>query len=155
MSRFNVTEARAMRDLTNTMLRWGVEEWDVDRYRGRHRASMAPEQRRVTVWFVLPGRGRLEVSCDQWNTPTENLRACWYAIDSVRLNELRGVGAIAASAYLQIAATDPYAVLGLDAGASEAAVEAAFKRLAKEHHPDTGGDADEFKRVTAAYEALT
>ncbi len=44
------------------------------------------------------------------------------------------------------------AVLGLKAGASKAEIKAAYRRLARQHHPDCGGDPDKFKEVQAAYE---
>ena len=44
--------------------------------------------------------------------------------------------------------------LGLDAGPSERQVKSAYRAAAKRHHPDYGGDAEMFKRVTEAYEIL-
>ena len=53
---------------------------------------------------------------------------------------------------------DPYEVLGLDHGATEAEVRTAYRRLVKKHHPDkTPGDqASEwiFKEIQRAYETL-
>lgn len=45
-----------------------------------------------------------------------------------------------------------YAVLGLPSGASEDAVQQAYRRRVKEVHPDHGGDEAEFKRVREAYD---
>jgi hypothetical protein len=44
------------------------------------------------------------------------------------------------------------AVLGLRAGASKEEVKAAYRRLARQHRPDCGGDPEKFKEVQAAYE---
>lgn len=49
---------------------------------------------------------------------------------------------------------NPYSVLGLAADADTAVVKAAYRTLAKKHHPDQGGDLDDFKRVEAAYNAI-
>lgn len=46
------------------------------------------------------------------------------------------------------------AQLGLDPGASPAAIKRAYRRLAKAHHPDLGGDAEAFRRLDAAYRSL-
>jgi len=50
---------------------------------------------------------------------------------------------------------ESYRILGVDEGADEEAVRRAYRERVKEVHPDRGGDEDEFKRVTAAYERLT
>lgn len=50
---------------------------------------------------------------------------------------------------------DDWAVLGLEPGASPAEVKAAYRRLVKEHHPDRGGDPEKFRKVHAAYKAVS
>lgn len=45
-------------------------------------------------------------------------------------------------------------ILGLKAGASADAIKTAYRQLAKQHHPDAGGDADQFHKITRAYERL-
>lgn len=53
---------------------------------------------------------------------------------------------------------DPYDVLGVAKGASEAEIKKAFRSLAKKHHPDTkGGDTaaqKKFQEISAAYDIL-
>lgn len=57
------------------------------------------------------------------------------------------------------ASADLYAVLGLSRGASAKDIKSAYRRLAREHHPDLNpGDpkaGERFKRVAAAYEVLS
>lgn len=48
-----------------------------------------------------------------------------------------------------------YAALGLPATARPKEVVSAFRRLAKRHHPDKGGDEVAFRRVREAFEALS
>ena len=54
---------------------------------------------------------------------------------------------------------DPYSTLGVARGASEADIKKAYRKLAKELHPDRNKDnpkaAERFSQVTAAYDLLT
>ena len=50
---------------------------------------------------------------------------------------------------------NPYEVLGVKQGASEAEAKKAFKKLAMKHHPDRGGDEKKFQEVKEAYERIT
>ncbi|MFH1078441.1 MAG: molecular chaperone DnaJ [Patescibacteria group bacterium] len=49
---------------------------------------------------------------------------------------------------------DYYSILGVPKDASPEDVKKAFRRLAHEHHPDKGGDAQKFKDVNEAYQIL-
>lgn len=50
---------------------------------------------------------------------------------------------------------DLYGVLGLAPDAAPEDIKRAYRRKAREHHPDAGGDAERFKEVTQAYEVLS
>jgi curved DNA-binding protein len=50
---------------------------------------------------------------------------------------------------------NPYEVLGISQGASEADAKKAYKKLASKHHPDKGGDTAKFQEVKEAYERIT
>jgi hypothetical protein len=45
--------------------------------------------------------------------------------------------------------------LDLPQGATKAQIDSQFRRLARVHHPDCGGNAEDFKRIRAAYEQAT
>lgn len=47
-----------------------------------------------------------------------------------------------------------YDILGVADGAGRREVQAAFRRLALQHHSDRGGDTEQFKRIKQAYEDL-
>lgn len=49
-----------------------------------------------------------------------------------------------------VVTTDPWVLLGLDRSASEAEVGEARRRLARERHPDLGGDVAEMQDINAA-----
>jgi DnaJ-class molecular chaperone len=48
-----------------------------------------------------------------------------------------------------------YNVLGVEKGADERQIKKAYFDLAKKHHPDKGGDAEEFKKIQRAYDILS
>ena len=47
-----------------------------------------------------------------------------------------------------------YNILGVSENASDKQIKQAFKKLAKEHHPDRGGDTTKFKEANEAYDTL-
>jgi len=50
---------------------------------------------------------------------------------------------------------DPYEVLGVKKSASESVIDAVYRELVKENHPDNGGDPEVFKNVKQAYDEIT
>jgi molecular chaperone DnaJ len=57
-----------------------------------------------------------------------------------------------------LANKDLYEILGVSREASQADIKKAYRRLAREHHPDVSEDPESetrFKEVTAAYEILS
>lgn len=48
-----------------------------------------------------------------------------------------------------------YDTLGLQMGATPEEIKAAYRKLAKQHHPDSGGDVSKFQEVSNAYETLS
>ncbi|BAM80869.1 probable chaperone protein DnaJ [Cyanidioschyzon merolae strain 10D] len=61
----------------------------------------------------------------------------------------------AGSTAVAAAPRDPYEVLGVPRNATLAEIKKAYYRLAKEHHPDSGGDKSKFAEINAAYELLS
>ena len=51
--------------------------------------------------------------------------------------------------------SDARKILGLSPRYSKEELKTQYRKLAKEHHPDHGGDATTFKRIQTAYVKLT
>lgn len=50
--------------------------------------------------------------------------------------------------------TNPYDVLGVNTGNSDQEIKTAYRRLAKQHHPDAGGDQQRFAEISSAYDSI-
>lgn len=48
-----------------------------------------------------------------------------------------------------------YLVLGLQPDATPAQIKAAYRKLSKKHHPDAGGDREQWDKISQAYEVLS
>ena len=49
---------------------------------------------------------------------------------------------------------DYYKVLGVNTNSTQGEIKRAFRQLSLKHHPDRGGDAEEFKKINEAYSTL-
>jgi hypothetical protein len=147
--------------LRTTFEKWGVgfEDWTIE-------SDVEPRQRNsynpgatgaVTVRYRLPGRQSIvTMTLDSQGTPAKNLGSIAITIDAIRMQERRGLGSIAAAHYLALAAPlsarDPFEVLGLRPDAPQTLIEAAYKTLAKERHPDVGGSHEAMEELNEAKE---
>lgn len=114
----------------------------------------------VAVWFEWDGLS-VCIPVDRYDTAADNLQAIFHVIEA-RRTELRhgtlelvratltGFRALPAPARVR----EPFwwvSVLGLEAGmVGRAEIEAQFRKLAFEHHPDRGGDAQMMAELNEA-----
>jgi curved DNA-binding protein len=52
-------------------------------------------------------------------------------------------------------APDYYKILGVSRTANADEIKKAYRKLARQHHPDAGGDEAKFKEINEAYEVLS
>lgn len=125
-----------------------------------------PDDPGVAVYFKLHRFVAAKVvyddrvlACDKWGKVEDNLWAIAKHIDALRGQQRWGVGSVE-QAFAGYQALPPapdveawWMVLGVERNAYVETIKAAYRAKAKATHPDTGGDADAFSRVQAAYEA--
>ena len=101
------------------------------------------------------------IACDHWRTRRDNMRAIGLTIDGLRAIQRSGASSILDRAFAGFAAlpsgivmpTPWRSTLGLGDDCTLEDVKAAFRELARQHHPDRGGDPKTMQRINAAREA--
>lgn len=107
--------------------------------------------------FELRGQ-TMEFRCSKFDTYGRNLTAVTLAIQSMRLNEARGIGDTIREAYAMLPAApkhrDPWEVLGVRPDAPWEDIDAMYKIKANRIHPDKGGSAEQMLELNLALEAI-
>jgi DnaJ-domain-containing protein 1 len=115
-----------------------------------------PEDPGVAVYFKWHDRD-LVFACDKWLTIEDNLWAIVKHIEALRGQERWGVGSLdqAFAGYAQLPDPDAlqwWQVLHISPNANNEEIRRAYLQLAKQNHPDAGGDAIVFDQVQKAYD---
>lgn len=162
-SQFQTTFDKARRDLLDELRKLGAEDvvissWLPFRKDGQPRADIARfrmEDPGVAVYFTLRKR-QMVMARDAYESVHDNLRSIGLGVAHLRGLERHGGGTMIERAFAGFAALpapdafDPWAVLGLQRGATSEQIEQQFRTLAKRHHPDVGGDAATFQSIQRA-----
>lgn len=118
-----------------------------------------PDDPGVAVYFKWNKRD-LVFACDKWTTVEDNLWAIVKHIEALRGQERWGVGSLdqAFAGYMQLPDPDQrewWEVLNVLPTAGDDEIRQAYLRLAKQYHPDAGGDPVLFDQVQKAYDLAT
>jgi len=118
-----------------------------------------PDDTGVAVYFDWKGKP-ICFACDKWRTVEENLWAIARHIDALRGQERWGVGSLDQAFAGYAALPDPetkkwWEVLNIPQTSTNEEIRFAYIRLAKQYHPDAGGDAILFDQIQKAYEQAT
>lgn len=113
-----------------------------------------PEDPGVAVYFKLDGKDMV-LALDKYDRVGCNLWALAKTIEAMRGIERWGGGRIMErtfTGFQRLGSPDDWrTVLSLGPDATKADAKAQYRKLAQEHHPDRGGDPDQFDRVRKAY----
>ena len=150
------TEAQTRRQIATEFERWNNQS--------RNATGLydfpAPESigsAEAVVRFTLRGQP-VVMRCTSQPHYRLNLRCLFYAIEAMRMNEKRGIGDTLREAYAMLSAPktkrDPYEVLGVRSDAPLGVIEASYKALTKERHPDAGGTDEGMTEINLALEAI-
>lgn len=162
-SRFETTITRARNGVIRELDLLGATDITISSNAELTRSGeISARQRRiddtgVAVYFRLDGDQRV-IPCDKWVRIEENLRAIELTINALRGIERWGAREIMTAAFAGFAALPAssagdawWEVLGVPPTATIAEIDAAYRRLAKQTHPDAGGSAGQFSRIAAAH----
>lgn len=116
-----------------------------------------PDDPGVAVYFEYKKK-QMCFACDKYRKVWENMVAIRKTIEAIRGIERWGSSDMMERAFQGFAALPPasdqawWDVLGISRHAARHEIESAYRRRRSETHPDHGGNADEFHRVTRVYE---
>lgn len=115
---------------------------------------LPPADPGAAIYFRLKGKDTA-LACDKWNRVADNIAALAKHIEALRGIDRWGVGSVAQAFAGYQALPSPeqwWQVLGFASGnvVDRDAIEAAYRRLAREAHPDTGGSHAAMSRLNAA-----
>jgi len=123
---------------------------------GRPRSDQEPSDPGVALYFTFKGKATV-LACDKWNRVADNIAALAAHIDALRRVDRYGVGTIeqALAGYKALpadTAANWRAVFGFakDSRPTVDQVDSAYKRLAREKHPDVGGAEIEMAHLNRA-----
>lgn len=112
----------------------------------------------VAIYFTLKGKP-LAMARDRYWTPWENMRSLVLAIDAIRSIERHGGATMmerAFSGFTALPAPDVpnhwSDILQVRRDASRDQIEANFRRLARDRHPDRGGSNEQMSELNRARE---
>lgn len=115
----------------------------------------------VAVYWLDPKGNKRCMAVDRYQRIADNLAAIAATLEAMRAIERHGGATILDRAFMGFAALPapvpqeaPHEVLGVAERATRDEINYAYRRLAQQCHPDTGGSHNQMARVNAARDAM-
>ncbi|VTU28842.1 chaperone protein DnaJ [Variovorax sp. PBL-H6] len=122
----------------------------------------APRDAGVAICFKRDKQD-MAFACDRWDRVEDNIYAIAKTIDALRGVARWGTGDMLKAAFTGFTALPPpivagmarpwWEVLGVPQDAGRQAIDAAWRRLSSQHHPDKGGTAERMAEINTARDA--
>lgn len=146
-------------ELQDEMNKWAHHRGKRMTYSVENQTAGRYRDRLVVLTYQHEGEPQIRLEMGKQATAQDNLRVLTLAIQSLRLNEVRGIADVVREAYIMLPAPaakrDPYEVLGVRPDTDPDIVRAAYRAAAAKLHPDVeGGDAGKMAELNAAYEEI-
>lgn len=117
-----------------------------------------PRDPGVAIFFYFAAKP-VQLACDKWDRVQDNCYAIAKHVEALRGQDRWGVGTIeqAFRGYMALPSIGQsggikwWDVLGVPINSSPDQVKEAYRVLVKKHHPDVGGDTENFSRLAEAY----
>jgi hypothetical protein len=149
----NVTLAGALNGLQDEVRRLGGKNLVLSS--NYTLGNTSPKEAGVVAYFDYEGK-QVAMPCDRWNKLEANVRAIALTIEAMRGMERWGAKHMIAAMFSGFRALpertsqDPWEILGISDYATEKEILDAYRRKAKESHPDHGGSSEKFNAVSDA-----
>ena len=168
---YSATLGSTTKDLATEMDRLDPDDWRASignqhtKNNGLPRHNANPDDPGFVLRWRKDGE-QFAVACDDSPRLRDNVRTVYLWVHETRMRNQRpvktGEDEFAAARLPSgdspddavVAREPPHEVLDVARDADDAVVEAAARQLKKKHHPDAGGDREQFQRVVEAEESM-
>jgi hypothetical protein len=163
----DLSVADAVGRLISELTRMGIPDWNIIistnvplRLDGLPRSDKEPADPGAAVYWKKNDKQAMRcMAIDRYTRVADNLAAIAATLDAMRAIERHGGATILDRAFLGFAALPERAsqhwreVLGIEGSATPQLVEDRFRALVQVHHPDKGGDRNQFEEIVQARDA--
>lgn len=161
-SQFKTSLARALNNVQESIRKFGSDsDKKIENLVISSNVSLVdqnPKDSGVALYFSWDGISTC-IAVDRYQKIEENLQAIHHCIEAERTKLRHGGLNLVRAAFRGYAALPPpggrhwASVLNVREGESMEVIDAAYKKLAKEYHPDNGGDAGKMAEINQAMAA--